>query len=390
MGGRPDMEASSARTGDRAPVAGIRVAAASDEACRRDGASFGRHLDELGLAEYVRTEHRRIGARHHVSFTLEPGLLAELGPDRDTTALCERFALATDDDDDELARETLLALLASPIAFEYPSYAELASALRIRRNVVRAASRTALAFDTEHAERPADYWTYHDGRGFVLNEDKSLVEALRMTTQPDRSGALYSFSCYRATEYVMLLAIAEELLVSNPACYDHLERLWRSRAIMADEFHEVFLDEVGSTESPLPLRFFVPGDRLWFRNPDEPSSNVPGFEGSWVFYLGKGLFANFWKRDQPFTLVGKCVEIYHWRHGTFCDAGGTLRMDEREVDRLVAQTMRDPAAVRRILERMMRPRDPRLVYADGGCIDASLECARWVRPDTCRLAVPMA
>src|SRR5690606_16260938 len=157
------------------------------------------------------------------------------------------------------------------------------------------------------------FWRYAETSGFTLKEGVSLIEALRLTTQPDRSNRLYSFSCYRATEYVILLAVAQELEASNPAQLAQLQRQWETRAIMSGQFHDVFLRELGSCSDPLPPMYYVPGDRLWFRNPDGHSSNVEGYEGSWVFYLGDGLFTNFWKRDQPFTVTTKCVELFHWR-----------------------------------------------------------------------------
>src|SRR5690606_9265125 len=143
-------------------------------------------------------------------------------------------------------------------------------------------------------------------------------------TQPQASGKLYAFSCYRATEYVTLLRLAEELRDAHPALYARLQRPRETRAGMPRQFHEVPLRVDGSLEQPLPPRYYVPGDRLWFRNPDAHSSNVEGYEGSWLFYLGGGLFNNFWKRDQPYTLTAKCVEIYHWRDGARHDARGRL------------------------------------------------------------------
>jgi hypothetical protein len=157
---------------------------------------------------------------------------------------------------------------------------------------------------------------------------------------------------------------------------------------MSGLFHDVFLREYGSMEDPLPPRFYVPGDRLWFRNPDEPSSNVEGFEGSWVFYLGGGMFNNFWKHRQPFSLTAKCVEIYHWRHGVRTDERGILRLDETHVEARVRESMADPAEVERILKQMVRLREPRGVYIDGGCIDTTRECVRWVRPGTADLVLP--
>lgn len=322
-----------------------------------------------------------------VQFEPAPALL-KLAPQRDTTGLCTALGLDTHGNADDLAREIVLAMLLGPEPFPFPGAAEMRSAVRIRQHIVQAARKTALAFDTEHAERPAGYWRYDDARGFTIEPGVSLIDALRKATQPEASGKLYSFSCYRATEYVTLLGIALELQAAHPALYERMQKQWETRAIMSGQFHEVFLREYGSMQHPLPSRYYVPGDRLWFRNPDAHSSNVEGYEGSWVFYLGGGLFNNFWKRDRPYTLAAKCVEIYHWRDAAQRDAQGRLMIDEAIVEEHAARTLGDPAALDSVLARMLRRRDPQGVYADGGCIDATRECALWVLPGTARIALP--
>jgi hypothetical protein len=157
---------------------------------------------------------------------------------------------------------------------------------------------------------------------------------------------------------------------------------------MSGEFHEVFLREHGTMSEPLPLKYFVPGDRTWFRNPDEHSSDVTGYEGSWVMYLGGGLFTNFWKRDQPYTLEAKCIEMYHWRNATYRDQAGELQIDEAVVENRVADTADDPAEIERILALMQRHREPSGMYVDGGCIDTTREYLRWVCPGTSDLVIP--
>jgi hypothetical protein len=57
-------------------------------------------------------------------------------------------------------------------------------------------------------------------------------------------------------------------------------------------------------------------------------------------------------------------------------------MDESIVERLVQETLKNPAELARILDRMLRLRDPSAVYAEGGCIDTTREYPRWVCPDT--------
>jgi hypothetical protein len=372
----------------RPDTKGILFCSQSPQVLQEAGARFADQLAALGLSPHVRTVACRHEGRDALRFLLDPDTAKAWTPDGDTTGLCKTLQLDTHGNPDDLRREILIAMMVSPVVFPFPDHDELESAVRIRMNIVGGARRTALAFDTEHAERPEEYWTYSTERGFTLKSGRNLIEALQKTTQPDRTGKLYSFSCYRATEYVIVLAIAEELQQSNPALLDALQRQWETRAIMSGQFHEVFLREYGSMEQPLPPKFYVPGDRLWFRNPDEHSSNVEGYEGSWVFYLGEGLFTNFWKRDQPYTLTSKCVELYHWRHGTYRNGEGKLQVSDDIVDARVAQTLTDKIETQAILQRMLRWRDPGGVYLEGGCIDTTRECARYVRPSHTDIRFP--
>jgi hypothetical protein len=288
-----------------------------------------------------------------------------------------------------LEKEIWLAMLLGPVTFDYPSYAELEASIRIRQNVVNAARRTALSFHTSKIERPLAFWKYTEESGFTLLPGKSIIDALRMATQPEVSGQQYAFSCYRASEYVVLLGITQELALSNPELLYRLERHWESHAIKSGKFHDVFLHEYGSMTAPPPTKYYVPGDRLWFRNPDSHSSDVSGYEGSWVIYLGEGLFSNFWDSDHPYNLTGKCIEIYHWRNAIFTDAAGDLRIDEAIVAERVRATLKNTDEVERISKIMMRPRDASGVYADGGCIDTTREYARWVFPNTSNIVLPI-
>ena len=324
-----------------------------------------------------------------LSLRLSSEQAAAWAPGFDTLQLATALQLDTEGQVQDLIREIVVSMLMGPIAFEFPSVDELVSAVRIRVNIVQAARKTTLAFQTNEADRPPDFWAYDEDRGFITRRDVSLIRALEMATQPEISGALYSFSCYRASEYVILLGIAQELEHCNPPLYAQLQSMWGTHPIKSGKFHDVFLHEQGSMDAPLPPNFFVPGDRTWFRNPDEASADASGFEGSWVIYLGSGRFNNFWKRDCPYTLTDKCLEIYHWRHGLFKDALGEERIDEEKVARLVGASMQDADEVKRIVALMSRYREARGVYtAAGGCIDTTREFARWVCPGTADLVLP--
>ncbi|SFC05557.1 hypothetical protein SAMN05216344_10823 [Polaromonas sp. OV174] len=373
-----------------APSRGILLHCKTADALAAANRSFSAQLQRLGLQSHVEsTATSATQAKFEQGFKLRAELAEQWAPGLDTTGLTQRLGLDTSLRADDLEREILLAMLLSPVGFEFPSHVELASAVRIRRNMVVAARKTALAFHTTEAERPEDCWVYAEGRGFTVRPGHALIPALQKATQPEASGKLYSFSCYRATEYVILLAIAQELEHSNPSLLQNLQQQWESRAIMSGQFHDVFLREYGSMEAPLPPKYYVPGDRLWFRNPDAHSSDVTGYEGSWVFYLGGGLFTNFWKRDQPYTLASKCLELFHWRHATYTDDTGELQINESIVEERVKASMADPVQAAEILALMLRLREPKGVYLSGGCIDTSREYPRGVCPGTTDLVLPL-
>lgn len=349
-------------------------------------------LERLAVTDFDTVVHAESGldaAGPWVRLWLDAGAAQAWAPGLNTLQLAQTLQFDTRNRPDDLVREIVLTLLMGPVPFEYPSVDELVSAVHIRRNIVQAARKTTLAFDTDAAERPPAYWTYHETTGFTILPGVSLIDALTQATQPEVSGAMYAFSCYRATEYVTLLGIAQELAQSNPELLGRLQALWSRRAIMSGEFHEVFLREQGSMDAPLPPFYYVPGDRTWFRNPDSASAEAAGFEGSWVMYKGGGLFTNFWKHKQPYTLTAKCVEIYHWRHGLYRDAQGEERIDEAHIEPMIAASLSDPLEVARIMALMTRYREPRGIYTEaGGCIDTTREFARWVHPGTADLALP--
>lgn len=338
----------------------------------------------LQLDDVVRIVAADDGA---VALSVEPAFFARHLAGHDTTRLSSMLGLDPARIED-LRREALIAMACCPQPFVYPDADELASAIRARAEIADCGRRTSLAFDTEEAERPADYWTYDEARGFTLLPGAPLIEAIELATQPEKSGRLYSFSCSRATEHVVLLGIARELRHGDPALLAQLQRQWETRAIRGYEFSEVILREHGSPESPLPIPYFVPGDRVWFRNTDPPSSDIAGYEGSWVVYTGSGEFSNFWKPNQPYTLQSKCVEIYHWRHATWRDSTGQWRLDESVVDERVERTLAQPDEVARILPLMLRTYEAPDVHAPGGCIDPTLEHPQLLRAGTSTIRLP--
>ena len=310
--------------------------------------------------------------------TLVQELLNVWNLDQDTARIPGLLSIHPRKREKDLELEIMIAMFGSPEEFRFASIGEFVFSIRVRRNIVREAWRTQLAFSAEEAERPKDYWDYSKERGFVIKAGQPIIHALRVATQPGISGTSFSFSCYRATEYATLLALALEPEQTAPHLLSALQEQMETSAIKSRRFHDVFLREYGSMVRRLPKRFYVPGDRVWFRNPDALSSDICGYEGSWVFYLGCGYFSNFWKNAEPYTLEAKSIEIFHWRHGLVVDETGLPRMDEAEVDRNVRMTLSDSKMTETILDRMLRYRDSAGDYLDGGCIDTTREYPRYI------------
>jgi hypothetical protein len=348
---------------------------------------FISHLTHLGLNHLINTVTE--GNIYDAQFKFADNLPNLGHTSYDTLKISDMYGFHPHVSVIDTEKEILIALLSGPVTFEYPNYAEFLASIQIRCNIVVAARQTTLAFHTSKIERPKDYWHYSEESGFTVLPGKSLIKALQKATQPEKSAGKFSFSCYRATEYVILLGIAQELALVNPKLLQKLQLQWEVSAIKSRLFHEVFLYEYGSMQSPIPNKYYVPGDRLWFRNPDVNSAEVEGYEGSWVFYIGEGLFTNFWECDKPYTLTEKCIEIYHWRHGAYQDESGNWKMDESVVAECVQDTMQNSEKLQQILEQMLRLRTPQGSDVEGGCIDASREYPRWVCPSTADIALPI-
>jgi len=333
--------------------------------------------EEQNLHRFVEiTQHPALGQYAvHIHASAQ---LRELTPDFDTSQLAVALGLHTQQCEDDLYREIFLCMAASPVAYSFPSRAELFASIRARCHVVQAARRTELEFEVTQLTRPTAFWDQNNEGGFVLRPGQSLVEALEAALCPEVSGGRYSFSCREASEYLMLFGLTKELQTSNPPLLEKIAAQWQSAPLIADDFNDAFLFERGSRERPFPKHCYVPGGRVWFKNPDEQSVEADGFEGSWVCYLGAGEFVNLWDKSKPYSIEKKCIEIYHWRHGVYRQDSGVVAMNEDLVSEKMDATFSDTEETRRILAQMMEYRAPPGVYGTGGCIDMSRDSLKWV------------
>jgi hypothetical protein len=329
-----------------------------------------RCLRSLGIDDLVDCSMSAGGDGRYLHLRASHRLLA-LCPDFDTANITTFLRTHQPNRDRALISEIILAMALSPDVVYFGSEQELKSNLRMRCTVVQVASRTELNFDTSSITRPQAYWIYTKENGFLLRQGVSLADGLERALCPDVSGFTYAFSCQRASEYLILYAVVCELQKVNKTGLNDVEQQWRKRALTGDDFLFRFLGERGTRENPMPMRYYIPGDRIWFKNPDDHSSDLEGFEGSWVIYLGGGRFCNLWDRHRPYTLEEKCLEIYYWSQCVEVSPAGILWMNEAVVKERVEKALHEQDLSGPILKKMMVYRDPTGVYAEGGCIDLS-------------------
>ena len=350
----------------------------------------GSYTDASGAERYIKDWCAERGLSAFVDISLHPALgkyavhvhaaqpLRELTPNFDTSRLAMQLGLLTKESTEDLHREIFLCLAASPVAYSFPTRAELFASIRARGHIVQAARRTELQFEVAQLSRPSSYWDQNDEGAFILRPGQPLAEAIEAALCPDVSGGHYAFSCREASEYLMLFGLSKELETTNPYLLEKIAAQWRSTPLIADDFNDAFLFERGSRDRPFPKHCYAPGSRVWFNNPEEHSVQADGFEGSWVCYLGCGEFVNLWDHTKPYSIEKKCVEIYHWRHGAFTLDSGTVAMNEDVVGEKMLSTLSDTEETRRILALMMEYRAPPGVYGMGGCIDMSRDTLKWV------------
>ena len=260
-----------------------------------------------------------------ISYKMSNSFLQKYAPEYDTLRLNKRLEL---DPEIDLEKEIIYSMLLSTEALIYPTYEEFVSAVNIRLNIVKNSKNSFLKFDCNSIDRPIEYWIYNNEKGFILKEDKSLVKGLRESLIPSNNNKGYSFSCRRATEYIFLLSLVEELEKINKSLYNKIEDRCKNKAIKEDEFENIFLTVYASYEKPLPILYFIPGDRVYFKNPDYKTSNILGYEGSWMIYLGNNKFKNFWQKDNDFSFEDKIIEIYTYSLSSYEDENGELQIND--------------------------------------------------------------
>lgn len=160
---------------------GILLHAGNDHGISEECRRFMDLAANLGIESFLQTtiERNERGAR----FRLREELLNSLVPGRDTLQLCERFQFDPLASEADLEREILLAMLSSPVTFEYPGCTEFAASVRIRRNIVKASRVTAIS--CSHARKIRCVWIPDFQRLLTGDAAQNFGLADKISIHPD-------------------------------------------------------------------------------------------------------------------------------------------------------------------------------------------------------------
>ena len=175
-------------------------------------------------------------------------------------------------------RLALLRLVAERTNGAYPTVRELDFELRLREatlDAARALYGSGVGFETfEHSRCNPEYWRREPNGAFRLRDDRRPADALRDIFE---NGPSYGFECATAIVIVFYKAVLDCI---GDASYD---RLFAKTFL----FHWNVDRDLGLTT--LPAVRFVPGDCLYFDNPDVEPSTMQ-WQGENVIYMGGDLY----------------------------------------------------------------------------------------------------
>lgn len=172
----------------------------------------------------------------------------------------------------------LLRLMASRMAAVYPTVPHLTFELRMRdqtMNAARALNASGAGFSTfEQSYCNPQYWNREPNGAFRIRPDRTPADAIRDIFV---NGRLYGFECATAMIIVLYKAALESI---GDAAYN---RLFANTYL----YHWNVDRDLGLTTRPETS--FIPGDILYFDNPDvDPAT--PQWQGENVVFMGGGTY----------------------------------------------------------------------------------------------------
>jgi hypothetical protein len=225
----------------------------------------------------------------------------------------------------------------------------LADHVALRQNIVAWAETLRWGWpDGGPAQWNNDYWS----RG-TPKRGVSLRDAVDDAFVNQNA---YAIGCYTATKLVFVKGVMDyyDRVRESPTLARLIQaRLFSDRDPLSDiepskawSFYPDFNPKDARPGKLLSIihevspKNFVPGDWVYFLNPDPVSSQKVGYEGSNAIYLGGGRFDDYYgENNHAFTYAEKLDEVFQWRYGVFSrprDVGKRQPVTEQDLESLGA------------------------------------------------------
>lgn len=178
----------------------------------------------------------------------------------------------------DVQQEIVHRMAASRVVFEYASADVLRFELKLRDHLVKSARAlymSGIAFsDFEHSRSNPEFWEQTELGGFRLRPG---IPPSRGIIDIFQNGRLYATECATAMVIILYHAVLKSIREAD------FERLFADM-ILYDWRYDQDLDL-----QTLPTNTFLPGDILYFANPDYDPSK-PQWQGENAVFLGGGLY----------------------------------------------------------------------------------------------------
>ena len=200
--------------------------------------------------------------------------------------------------------------------------------VHVRQMIVAWAENLEWKFpDGQSASWNRAYWI--DG---TLRPGKPLLDAM---TDFFINQEQCSVGCYTATKIVIIQGVLDYYarIKKDMVMVEQIKKtLMRDGEVLVDIEPDAmwnFLRDIKQSSQSavgklLTVQFdvapynFVPGDWVYFVNPDSETADLSGYEGSNSIYMGRARFDDFYNdNNHHYLYTEKLKEVYNWRYGVF-------------------------------------------------------------------------
>lgn len=198
--------------------------------------------------------------------------------------------------------------------------------IRIRQTTIAWAERTSWEWPEGGAARWAgEFWNKGTPTKDVAD---AMMDVFKRQDQ-------YSFGCYTAAKIIASQGVLDVFARTHPdekRLKAVKDSLWSDGdPLIGVEPGGMWFFERDYEPGPTPkegkilrleenvaAEMFIPGDWVYMLNTDPVSYEKTGYEGSNAFYLGRGLFSDYYAdNNHAYPYWRKLDEVFQWRNGVF-------------------------------------------------------------------------